>query len=152
MKKLMSIFLVFVFITFGFSTAYADEEDQETNNLNLNTEVLNNKTEDYNSTTTVGDIDLFTEDYRAQLEHEEKLTTSGYQEINNNLFMKDDVQKETSDTKELFKEPVIIDKMSYEQTSNVEYTGIIIIAFLVISGITFVLTKRRYRGKERLGE
>jgi len=151
MVKKIVVFLIFACTIIMGNTVniFADNEYDDTNNLNLDTEILNNKKEDYNSTTSIGDINLFSSDYKEELKKEDAATKKYYENITESVFTNED--NNNSEVKEIasvFKEEVTFDKMAIDSEDTFNYQVIILIMFAISMSLTFVLTRIKYKKRE----
>jgi len=128
---------------------FAENEYDDTNNLNLDSEILNNKKEDYNSTTSIGDINLFSSDYKEELKKEDAATKKYYENITESVFTNEDNNNsEGKDIASVFKEKVTFDKMAFDSEDTFNYQSIILVMFAILMSLTFVLTRRKYKKRE----
>ena len=136
--KYLLITTVLIMLISGVSNINAynenanDENDEST--LDLNTDGLKNKKEDYSSLTDINGINIFTD------EAKNKLFTPNYQ-------TKDD-EKNINDN--LFKEPVVFNKIFTNQQTKISFVWIIVCLTVVLGICVFIFTRRFYKRKGEL--
>ena len=151
MVKKIVVFLIFVCAVIMGNTVniFAESEYDDTNNLNLDTEILNYKKEDYNSTTSIGNVNLFSSDYKEELKKEDATIKKYYKNITENVFTnKYNDNLEGKEIVSVFKEEVTFDKMEFDSKDTFNYQSIILVMFAILISLTFVLTRRKYKKKE----
>lgn len=149
-RRVFTAFVSFCMVLlFSVVTTFA-EEDDKTNNLTLDTEILNNKKEDVNSNTTIGDVNLFTADFGQALNEEKKANSTYYDDISKSMFTSETVVKkdEKKDIK-AFEKKVTFDKNVIEEMDSFNYQPIFILTVIVLMIVTYVVTRRRYVKKPK---
>lgn len=134
--------IILINIILNVHSVYASKGQ---NNLNLDTEILNNKKEDYNSTTFVNGVELFSIDYEEQLRKEQKSSNLYWNKIFKNAFTgKIEKARNEESTSDLFNNEVSFDKIPLLKEKSVEHKPIIIASALILMFLTYILTKRKY--------
>ena len=100
-----------------------DENDEST--LDLNTDGLKNKKEDYSSLTDINGINIFTDEANKAIDEKN---------INDNLF----------------KEPVVFNKIFTNQQTKISFVWIIVCLTVVLGICVFIFTRRFYKRKGEL--
>lgn len=141
-KRLILVFFIAVGMT-NFSIVNAEDDNE---NLDLDTEELKNKNENYSSLTDINGMNLFTSDLQKILENKkQEEASSNYMK---KLFINESSRKDHVDEKEnLFKQPV-----SFDNTTDVDQYQVtleLVIAIFTIIGavIVFIVTRKKYRRK-----
>lgn len=141
-KRLILVFFIAVGMT-NFSIVNAEDDNE---NLDLDTEELKNKNENYSSLTDINGMNLFTSDLQKILENKKQEEASS--NSMKKLFINESSRKDHVDEKEnLFKQPV-----SFDNTTDVDQYQVtleLVIAIFTIIGavIVFIVTRKKYRRK-----
>ena len=127
-----------------------DENDEST--LDLNTDGLKNKKEDYSSLTDINGINIFTDEAKKVIDEKNINEKEKWNEAKNKLFTpnyqtKDD-EKNINDN--LFKEPVVFNKKFTKQQTKISFVWIIVCLTVVLGICVVVFTRRFYKRKEEL--
>ncbi|MGO5072473.1 hypothetical protein ACTQ4K_00735 [Clostridium sporogenes] len=139
--------IILINIILNVHSVYASKGQ---NNLNLDTEILNNKKEDYNSTTFVNGMELFSIDYEEQLKKEQKSSNLYWNKISKNVFAgKIEKARNEESTSDLFNNEVSFDKIPLLKEKSVKHKPIIIASALILMFLTYILTKRKYKTESR---
>ncbi|EJO5346892.1 hypothetical protein NRP93_000956 [Clostridium botulinum] len=142
-KSFLILSIILISTVLNVYPVYANKGQ---NNLNLDTEILNNKKEDYNSITFVNGVELFSIDYGEQLKKEQKSSKLYWNKISKNVFkgkrQKARIKESTSD---LFNNEVDFDKTPSLEQKSAKHKPIIIISALILMFLTYILTKRKYK-------
>ncbi len=129
--KYLLITTVLIMLISGVSNINAynenanDENDEST--LDLNTDGLKNKKEDYSSLTDINGINIFTDEAKKAIDEKNINEKEKWDEAKNKLFTpnyqtKDD-EKNINDN--LFKEPVVFNKIFTNQQTKISFVWII---------------------------
>lgn len=143
-KRLILVFFIGVGMT-NFSIVNAEDDNE---NLDLDTEELKNKNENYSSLTDINGMNLFTSDLQKILENKKQQQEKASINSMKKLFINESSRKDHVDEKEnLFKQPV-----SFDNTTNVDQYQValeLVIAIFTIIGavIVFIVTRKKYRRK-----
>ena len=130
--KYLLITTVLIMLISGVSNINAynenanDENDEST--LDLNTDGLKNKKEDYSSLTDINGINIFTDEAKKAIDEKNINEKEKWDEAKNKLFTpnyqtKDD-EKNINDN--LFKEPVVFNKIFTNQQTKISFVWIIL--------------------------
>ena len=127
-----------------------DENDEST--LDLNTDGLKNKKEDYSSLTDINGINIFTDEANKAIDEKNINEKEKWDEAKNKLFTpnyqtKDD-EKNINDN--LFKEPVVFNKIFTNQQTKISFVWIIVCLTVVLGICVFIFTRRFYKRKGEL--
>ena len=129
--KYLLITTVLIMLISGVSNINAynenanDENDEST--LDLNTDGLKNKKEDYSSLTDINGINIFTDEAKKAIDEKNINEKEKWDEAKNKLFTpnyqtKDD-EKNINDN--LFKEPVVFNKIFTNQQTKISFVWIL---------------------------
>lgn len=154
--KYLLITTVLIMLISGVSNINAynenanDENDEST--LDLNTDGLKNKKEDYSSLTDINGINIFTDEANKAIDEKNINEKEKWDEAKNKLFTpnyqtKDD-EKNINDN--LFKEPVVFNKIFTNQQTKISFVWIIVCLTVVLGICVVVFTRRFYKRKEEL--
>lgn len=154
--KYLLITTVLIMLISGVSNINAynenanDENDEST--LDLNTDGLKNKKEDYSSLTDINGINIFTDEAKKVIDEKNINEKEKWNEAKNKLFTpnyqtKDD-EKNINDN--LFKEPVVFNKIFTNQQTKISFVWIIVCLTVVLGICVVVFTRRFYKRKEEL--
>ena len=154
--KYLLITTVLIMLISGVSNINAynenanDENDEST--LDLNTDGLKNKKEDYSSLTDINGINIFTDEANKAIDEKNINEKEKWDEAKNKLFTpnyqtKDD-EKNINDN--LFKEPVVFNKIFTNQQTKISFVWIIVCLTVVLGICVFIFTRRFYKRKEEL--
>lgn len=146
-------FSVYMVMVFSVVAVFAEDNNDngETNNLNLNTEILNNKKEEVNSNTTIGNIKLFSADYKTTLEQENTENKKYYSDVYESVFTKEAVvDNDQKENVNIFGSKVVFDKNVIDASKNYDFMPMFIIIVLVLMLLTYILTKRKYLEKAKV--
>lgn len=154
--KYLLITTVLIMLISGVSNINAynenanDENDEST--LDLNTDGLKNKKEDYSSLTDINGINIFTDEAKKVIDEKNINEKEKWNEAKNKLFTpnyqtKDD-EKNINDN--LFKEPVVFNKIFTKQQTKISFVWIIVCLTVVLGICVVVFTRRFYKRKEEL--
>ena len=154
--KYLLITTVWVMLISGDSNINAynenanDENDEST--LDLNTDGLKNKKEDYSSLTDINGINIFTDEANKAIDEKNINEKEKWDEAKNKLFTpnyqtKDD-EKNINDN--LFKEPVVFNKIFTNQQTKISFVWIIVCLTVVLGICVFIFTRRFYKRKGEL--
>lgn len=151
MKRKIGIVLVLLTMIslVGNSYVYGYNDD---NTLDLNTEELKNKKEDYSSLTDINGIAVFTNDMKDVINKQNFAEEQKNDEIKNTLFtdeFSNDSQDGTILTSHLFSQPVSFDKQQIQSSSQDLIIPFVIGSAIVLGVIVFIITKRKYSRKEQ---
>lgn len=151
--KYLLITTVLIMLISGVSNINAynenanDENDEST--LDLNTDGLKNKKEDYSSLTDINGINIFTDEAKKAIDEKNINEKEKWDEAKNKLFTpnyqtKDD-EKNINDN--LFKEPVVFNKIFTNQQTKISFVWIIVCLTVVLGICVFIFTRRFYKRK-----
>ena len=151
--KYLLITTVLIMLISGVSNINAynenanDENDEST--LDLNTDGLKNKKEDYSSLTDINGINIFTDEANKAIDEKNINEKEKWDEAKNKLFTpnyqtKDD-EKNINDN--LFKEPVVFNKIFTNQQTKISFVWIIVCLTVVLGICVFIFTRRFYKRK-----
>lgn len=147
MKRIIKAFFITLILSvFTVSLVYA-EEDDNTKNLELDTEVLKNKKEDKNSTSTIGDNELFSTDFNNIIDNENSKDSKHYQELMLSVFHNTNnevTNKMNESSYAIFTQEVEFDKTSVSEKESSNYYPIIGAATIVLLSSTYIFTRRKY--------
>lgn len=154
--KYLLITTVLIMLISGVSNINAynenvnDENDEST--LDLNTDGLKNKKEDYSSLTDINGINIFTDEANKAIDEKNINEKEKWDEAKNKLFTpnyqtKDD-EKNINDN--LFKEPVVFNKIFTNQQTKISFVWIIVCLTVVLGICVFIFTRRFYKRKGEL--
>ena len=154
--KYLLITTVLIMLISGVSNINAynenanDENDEST--LDLNTDGLKNKKEDYSSLTDINGINIFTDEAKKAIDEKNINEKEKWDEAKNKLFTpnyqtKDD-EKNINDN--LFKEPVVFNKIFTNQQTKISFVWIIVCLAVVLGICVFIFTRRFYKRKGEL--
>ena len=154
--KYLLITTVLIMLISGVSNINAynenanDENDEST--LDLNTDGLKNKKEDYSSLTDINGINIFTDEANKAIDEKNINEKEKWDEAKNKLFTpnyqtKDD-EKNINDN--LFKEPVVFNKIFTNQQTKISFVWIIVCLTVVLGICVFIFTRRFYKRKREL--
>ncbi|MFR8064390.1 hypothetical protein [Thomasclavelia spiroformis] len=154
--KYLLITTVLIMLISGVSNINAynenanDENDEST--LDLNTGGLKNKKEDYSSLTDINGINIFTDEANKAIDEKNINEKEKWDEAKNKLFTpnyqtKDD-EKNINDN--LFKEPVVFNKIFTNQQTKISFVWIIVCLTVVLGICVFIFTRRFYKRKGEL--
>lgn len=152
-KKIIAILCtIYMIIVFSVVTIIADDsnDNEKINNLNLNTEILNNKKEEVNSNTTIDDVKLFSSDYKTILENEIMSKDQYYNSVYEYVFTnKVPLSNEQQNSINVFENKIVFDKNIVDRTENYNFMPIFFVIVLTLMVLTYVFTKRNYLNKSR---
>ena len=154
--KYLLITTVLIMLISGVSNINAynenanDENDEST--LDLNTDGLKNKKEDYSSLTDINGINIFTDEANKAIDEKNINEKEKWDEAKNKLFTpnyqtKDD-EKNINDN--LFKEPVVFNKIFTNQQTKISFVWIIVCLTVVLGICVFIFKRRFYKRKGEL--
>lgn len=150
MKKFFSIISFVAFVCF-FNMNYLFAKDgNDDGTLELNTEDVKNKQEDYSSLTDLNGLNLFTNDLKTILELEDKSIDNEEKKEKNNLFIKLNNKNESNqDEKDMiFKNPVSFDKTNLSTQTEISLAPFFAMFTIILGMVVFVLTRKKYKNKE----
>ena len=145
--KYLLITTVLIMLISGVSNINAynenanDENDEST--LDLNTDGLKNKKEDYSSLTDINGINIFTDEAKKAIDEKNINEKEKWDGAKNKLFTpnyqtKDD-EKNINDN--LFKEPVVFNKIFTNQQTKISFVWIIVCLTVVLGICVFIFTR-----------
>lgn len=147
-KAFLAVLTLFLSCSFATNAVCADDEDT----LDLNTEEVKNKKEDYSSLTDINGLNIFTDDTGVLLKQKEEsksLENAKIEEVLfTNNFQKKSEQKSSKNS--LFKEIVVFDKTATNEKSNFPITLLLGIGTALFGIVAFILTRKYYRKRERM--
>ncbi|MEF9920360.1 MAG: hypothetical protein RR945_03445 [Erysipelotrichaceae bacterium] len=144
MKKIIKVFFITLILSvFTVSLVYAEEED-DTNNLELDTEVLKNKKEDKNSTSTIGDNELFSTDFNNIIDNENSKVSKHYDELMLSVFHDIKNEKTNENSFAIFTQEVKFDKTNENDKETSNYYLMFGVATIVLLISTYIFTRRKY--------
>lgn len=123
--------------------------------VNLDIEVLKDQKETYSSITDMYNIPIFTDEYKENLDNDKELRKKEENIIINNIFKHKSYDKkdskiairEESEKYQLFYKESNLSYVKEEQERNHNYKFIIFFLAILLSSLTFILTKRYYKRK-----
>lgn len=149
MKKVVfAILALFLSCSFLTNAVYADEEDT----LDLNTEEVKNKKEDYSSLTDINGLNIFTNDMGSLLKEKEKSKSLENIKTKEVLFTNDFQTKseKKSSKNSLFNKIVVFDKTATNEKTSFSITPLLILGTVLFSIVAFALTRKYYRRRESI--
>lgn len=155
-KRYFLIAITLVVLISGVSNINAynekvnDENDE--NSLDLNTDDLKNKKEDYSSLTDINGINIFTDEAKKTIDEKNINEKEKWDETKNKLFTPNNQTKknEKNINDNLFKEPVVFNKTFTNQQTKISFVWIIVCLTVVLGICVFVFTRRFYKRKGEL--
>lgn len=148
MKKILFVTLALLILcSFAINTVYADDEDT----LDLNTEEVKNKKENYSSLTDINGLNIFTDDMESLLNQKEESRSLENTRTKEILFISDFQikSKQKSSESSLFNKTVVFDKTATNEKTSYSIIPILIIGTLLFSIAVFILTRKYYNRRER---
>lgn len=148
MKKFSLVGLILLLLySFKINEVYASEDA-----LNLNTEELKNKKDDYSSLTDINGLNIFTNDMNDLLKQKEEAKSLESKQMQELLFTSDfQINEEQESFKNsLFKKTVFFDKTASDESTRFSITPLLVIATLLFSVSAFILTQKYYNRRERV--
>lgn len=149
MKKVVfAILALFLTCSFVTNAVYADEEDT----LDLNTEEVKNKKEDYSSLTDINGLNIFTNDMDSLLKEKEESKSLENIKTKEVLFTNDFQTKseKKSSKNSLFNKIVVFDKTATNEKTSFSITPLLIIGTVLFSIVAFALTRKYYSRRESI--
>ena len=149
MKKVVFAMLaLFLSCSFVTNAVYADEEDT----LDLNTEEVKNKKEDYSSLTDINGLNIFTIDMGSLLKEKEESKSLENIKTKEVLFTNDFQTKseKKSSKNSLFNKIVVFDKTATNEKTSFSITPLLIIGTVLFSIVAFALTRKYYSRRESI--
>ena len=149
MKKVVFAMLaLFLSCSFVTNAVYADEEDT----LDLNTEEVKNKKEDYSSLTDINGLNIFTNDMGSLLKEKEESKSLENIKTKEVLFTNDFQTKseKKSSKNTLFNKIVVFDKTATNEKTSFSITPLLIIGTVLFSIVAFALTRKYYSRRESI--
>lgn len=149
MKKVVfAILALFLSCSFLTNAVYADEEDT----LDLNTEEVKNKKEDYSSLTDINGLNIFTNDMGSLLKEKEESKSLENIKTKEVLFTNDFQTKseKKSSKNSLFNKIVVFDKTATNEKTSFSITPLLILGTVLFSIVAFALTRKYYRRRESI--
>lgn len=153
MKKILtSVFLILaLFSTIAVIKADEDDSGKDENGLPLDTDVLRNRSDTYNSTTEVGDILLFSTIYEKQLATEQNVSKQEEKKLWTSVFDNEkEVIKSNNGNVEVFLNVVEFKKVEENDLKSV--TGDILMIFVVALASVLIVVLVIFRKKKTDGE
>ncbi|MFQ8704893.1 MAG: hypothetical protein ACLR9T_02430 [Thomasclavelia sp.] len=143
-KILLVIFVIISVSGFSFVNAQDDEE-----NLELNTDELKNKNDNYSSLTDINGLNLFTDDTQKIFKEKKKYEDEMYFNTKKSLFTNKIIEKNKEDQKEkLFKQPISFDKTVKDEKYDLPIEIIVVIVTFITAIVVFLITRKKYQGRE----
>lgn len=155
-KRYFLIAITLVVLISGVSNINAynekvnDENDE--NSLDLNTDDLKNKKEDYSSLTDINGINIFTDEAKKAIDEKNINKKEKWDETKNKLFTSNNQTKknEKNISDNLFNEPVVFNKTFTKQQTKISFVWIVVCLTIGLGICVFVFTRRFYKRKEEL--
>lgn len=149
MKKIIFVALtLFLMCSIVTGSIYADDEDT----LDLNTEDVKNKKENYSSLTDINGLNIFTNDMNSLLEQKEEIASSEISMVKSTIFTEKFQKKTNQETSKnsLFKEKVVFDKIAINESTNISIIPFVVIGTFLAGAATFIITLKYYNGREKV--
>lgn len=144
-KKILLVIFIIISVS-GFSYVNAQDDEE---NLELNTDELKNKNDNYSSLTDINGLNLFTDDTQKIFKEKKKYEDEMYFSTKKRLFTNKISEKNNEDQKEkLFKQPVSFDKTVKDEEYDLPIEIIVVIVTFITAIVVFLITRKKYQGRE----